>query len=413
VIGEFTDTGLLELFHAGEPMGELAMSFLHDGTPRPLRQAVWDAPVIDDPGCPAPVDHGATLLALLGAPDISSKEWIVRQYDHEVQGMSVVKPFVGEASDGPGNGAVLRPLADSFKGIAITCGANPHYGRLDPRRMALAAIDEALRNSVAVGGDPDHTAILDNFSWGNCDKPDRLGALVLAAEACHDAALAYGTPFISGKDSLNNEYRVGDETIAIPPTLLISALAMVPDVRRAQTMDLKGAGHYVYLVGNTHAELGGSHYAKQSALQGGTVPAPDLRTAPRVLRSLHAAIAQCLTKAVHDLSEGGLAVAAAETAFAGGFGLELDLAQISCDGFGAGFDDDSVLLYAESCTRFLVEVAPDKSQAFERALDGVPLSRLGRTVAEPELRIRGRDNQELVRLTLSELKAAHQSGFHG
>ncbi|MCB9904219.1 MAG: phosphoribosylformylglycinamidine synthase subunit PurL [Planctomycetes bacterium] len=413
VIGEFTSSGKLELFHAGEPMCELEMSFLHDGTPRPSRQAVWDAPRVDDPGCPAPRDHEATLLALLGAPDIASKEWIVRQYDHEVQGMSVVKPFVGEASDGPGNGTVLRPLATSNKGIAITCGANPHYGRLDPRRMALAAIDEALRNSVAVGGDPDHTAILDNFSWGNCDKPDRLGALVLAAEACHDAALAYGTPFISGKDSLNNEYRVGDETIAIPPTLLISALAMVPDVRRAQTMDLKGAGNYVYLVGRTKAELGGSHYAKQRGANGGTVPAPDLADAPRILRRLHAAIAAGTTKAVHDLSEGGLAVAAAETAFSGGFGLELDLAQAHESGFGAGFDDDSVLLYSESCTRFLVEVAPEQSVAFERALDGVPLARLGRTVAEPELRILGRNANDLVRIPLADLKAAHQSGFHG
>jgi phosphoribosylformylglycinamidine synthase subunit PurSL len=413
VIGNFDDSGSLNLFHAGEPMCELAMSFLHDGTPRPLRQAEWDAPQIEDPGCPAPADHNATLLALLGAPDIASKEWIVRQYDHEVQGMSVVKPFVGEDSDGPGDGAVLRPLANSNKGIAITCGANPHYGRLDPRRMALAAIDEALRNSVAVGGNPDHTAILDNFSWGNCDKPDRLGALVLAAEACHDAALAYSTPFISGKDSLNNEYRVGDETIAIPPTLLISALATVPDVRRAQTMDLKAAGNYVYLVGKTHAELGGSHYAQQAGLDGGTVPAPDLTSAPRVMRMLHAAIAGGLTRAVHDLSEGGLAVAAAETAFSGGFGLEVDLAQAASTDFGDGFDDDSVMLYSESCTRFLVEVTPDRATEFERALDGAPLARIGRTVSEPELRISGRNSNELVRLSLHELKAAHQSGFHG
>jgi len=413
VIGEFDDSGMLSLFHAGESVCEIAMSFLHDGTPRPVRQAVWNAPQIDDPGCPAPADHSQTLLELLAAPDIASKEWIVRQYDHEVQGMSVLKPFVGEKSDGPGDGAVLRPLPDSQKGVAITMGANPHYGRLDPRRMALAAIDEALRNSVAVGGNPDHTAILDNFSWGNCDKPDRLGALVLAAEACHDAALAYGTPFISGKDSLNNEYRVGDRTIAIPPTLLISALAVVPDVARAVSMDLKAAGNHLYQVGRTHAELGGSHYAKLAGLDGGTVPAPDLERAPLEMRRLHAALMQGLARSVHDLSEGGLAVAVAETAFAGGFGAELDLAQLGAAKFTDDCDADSVLLYSESCTRFLVEVTPANLDAFERALDGVPIARIGRTIAEPELRVRGRSGDELLRLSLNELRTAHQSGFQG
>src|SRR5258705_172947 len=203
---------------------------------------VLAAPPIPVPGCPAPaaagVDHARALLALLASPDIASKEWIVRQYDHEVQGMAVQKALVGARLDAPGDAAVLKPLADSPMGAAIACGASPRYGRLDPAAMALAAIDEALRNAVAVGGDPERTAILDNFSWGNCDKEDRLGSLVLAAQACKAAALAYGTPFISGKDSLNNEYRVGGGNRLIPPTLLISALAIVPDVARTASMDL-------------------------------------------------------------------------------------------------------------------------------------------------------------------------------
>jgi len=236
---------------------------------------------------------------------------------------------------------------------------------------------------------------------------------VLAAEACREAALAYGTPFISGKDSLNNEYRVGDKTIAIPPTLLISALAVVPDVARAVSMDLKAAGNHLYQVGRTHAELGGSHYAKLAGLDGGTVPAPDLERAPLEMRRLHAALMQGLARSVHDLSEGGLAVAAAETAFAGGFGAELDLAQLGAAKFADDCDADSVLLYSESCTRFLVEVTPANVDAFERALDGVPLARIGRTIAEPELRVRGRSGDELLRLSLNELRSAHQSGFQG
>jgi phosphoribosylformylglycinamidine synthase len=242
VIGRFTDTGRLVLRYGDETVGDLDLGFLHGGTPRPVRMASFTPPALPDPGCPAPSsfgkDHLGVLLDLLGSPDIASKEWIVRQYDHEVQGMSALKPLVGVRADGPGDAAVLKPLPESPMAAAIGCGAAPRYGSLDPAAMAAAAIDEALRNVVAVGGDPDRTAILDNFSWGNCEKEDRLGALVLAARACQEAALAFGTPFISGKDSLNNEYRVGGESRAIPPTLLISALSIVPDVARTVSMVL-------------------------------------------------------------------------------------------------------------------------------------------------------------------------------
>ncbi len=371
-IGRFTDTGRLVLRYAGETIGELDLHFLHEGTPKPVRRARWTPPQIAEPGCPAPREHGATLLALLAAPNIASKEWIIRQYDHEVQGTSVLKPLVGLREDGPGDAAVLQPLASSRRGLAIGCGASASYGRLDPAAMAETAIDEALRNVVAVGGDPERTAILDNFSWGNCDKEDRLGALVLAAQACHRAALAYGTPFISGKDSLNNEYRVGDATLSIPPTLLISALSIVPDVANCVSMDLKRVGSRLYLVGATRAELGGSAYLELAGLDGGRVPRPDLAVAPRLLRALAAAMRERLVLACHDLSEGGLAVAAAEMAFAGGLGCELDLAAIALESPGRGFDPDSVKLYAESATRFLVEVSDDAAPRFEAHFASLP-----------------------------------------
>jgi phosphoribosylformylglycinamidine synthase len=425
VIGRFTDTGKLVLRYAGELIGELDMHFLHEGTPKPVRQASWSAPRFPDPGCPAPADHSATLLALLASPDIASKEWIVRQYDHEVQGMSVVKPFVGVRSDGPGDAAVLQPLHTSRRGIALGCGASPRYGRLDPGAMAEAVIDEALRNVVAVGGDPGQTAILDNFSWGNCDKPDRLGSLVLASFGCKRAALAYRTPFVSGKDSLNNEYRVGDTTLAIPPTLLITALAQVPDVARAVTMDLKQAGSRVYLVGRTRPELGGSHYLGLAGLDGGRVPRPDLAEAPRILAALHRAIASGNVLACHDLSEGGLAVSAAEMAFAGELGLELELARVELSPLGSAaaelapesavssLDPDSVKLYAESCTRFLVEVAEGSATRFENELRGLPVSRVGTVTATPRLVIRSAHTKPLVApalidVALDELRRAHR-----
>ena len=181
---------------------------------------------------------------ILASPNVCSKEWIIRQYDHEVQGGSVIKPLVGVHDDGPGDAAVVTPVLGSWTGLAVGCGINPHYGDLDPYAMAAAAIDEAVRNVVAVGADPARIALLDNFCWGNTDRPEVLGSLVRAAEACRDVALAYRMPFISGKDSLNNEYHSGGRHIVIPPTLLISALGRVPDVRRCVTMDLKEPGNH-------------------------------------------------------------------------------------------------------------------------------------------------------------------------
>ena len=204
-----------------------------------------------------------------------------------MQARTVVKPLVGDHDDGPGDASVVLPVRGSNRGLAISCGINPRYGRLDPYAMAACVIDEAVRNCVAVGADPGRIALLDNFCWGNTDRPETLGGIVLAAQACHDLALAYGTPFISGKDSLNNEYAHEGKSLAIPPTLLISAIGLVPDVSRCVTMDLKEPGNLLVLVGMTRLEMGGSLWAavhgqrrgqgaggrsraRQAALPGGT-----------------------------------------------------------------------------------------------------------------------------------------------
>jgi len=415
-IGRFTDSGRLIVRDGGELVGELDNRFLHKGNPRTLRRASWTPPRLADAGCPASADPRADLLALLALPNVASKEWIVRQYDHEVQGRSVVKPLVGVRGDGPSDAAVLRPLPSSNRGAVLALGAAPTYGLVDPYAMALAAIDEALRNAVAVGGDPARTAILDNFSWGNCAKPDRLGGLVRAARACYDAAMAYGTPFISGKDSLNNEYRVGGESLAIPPTLLVSALAWMPDVSRALTMDLKRAGSALYLVGTTRAELCGSQYlllrGHLPGTSGGRVPRPDLEQAPRILAALHSALREGLAESCHDLSEGGLAVALAEMAFAGDLGARLELARVPLEEpLEAGYEREAVALYSESCTRFLVEVAPERRAAFEQKLAGLPCALVGEVLAEPVLRIeRARGAAEIG---IEELRRAHAGSFHG
>jgi phosphoribosylformylglycinamidine synthase len=289
----------------------------------------------------------------------------------------------------------------SWTGLAIGCGINPRYGDLDPYAMAAACIDEAARNVVAVGADPSRIALLDNFCWGNTDRPEVLGSLVLAARACHDVALAYCMPFVSGKDSLKNEFRSADRHITIPPTLLITAMGRVADVRRCVTMDLKEVGNILYLVGATADETGGSHYHLVAGGDGGSVPRPNLALAPELFRRLHEAIRQDLVRSCHDLSEGGLAVAVAEMAFAGGVGADLTSA-------GAPSLPDEVALFSESTTRFVVEVRPDRAAAFEAALAGVPVTRLGQTVKEPRLRIAGSSGEWVMWAALDQLKEAWQ-----
>jgi phosphoribosylformylglycinamidine synthase len=403
VVGDFTDTGRLRLRYEGHLVCDLAMDFLHNGVPRYERVAEWTPPEHPEPHLRPKADYTKDLLAILGSWNVCSKEWVIRQYDHEVQGQTVVKPLVGVHEDAPGDACVITPLLGSSKGLAVGCGMNPKYGDVDPYWMAAAGIDEAVRNVVAVGARPDRIAILDNFCWGNCAKPDRLGSLVLAARACYDVAKAYGTPFISGKDSLNNEYATDKGTIAIPPTLLISALGIVDDVSQCVTMDLKAVGNPVYLVGLTRDELGGSHwYALRGAI-GRSVPRLDLDVAPRIFAAVHRAITTGRIRACHDLSEGGLAVAAAEMAFAGDLGLELDLAAVPRQ---EGLDDDGRILFSESNTRFLVEVGRSAAPAFEKAMKGLPVARVGKVTNAGRLIVKGTGGKTVVDAACEALREA-------
>jgi phosphoribosylformylglycinamidine synthase len=271
--------------------------------------------------------------------------------------------------------------------------------------MAWAVVDEAVRNVVAVGADPDRIAVLDNFCWGNPALPDRMGGLVRAAQGCHDAALVYGAPFISGKDSLNNEYvDPHGEKRAIPPTLLISSLGLVPDVRQVVTMDVKEAGNLLYAVGETRAELGGSLYYRLHDALGNTVPAPA-PDAVETMRALHRAIRDGLVRACHDLSEGGLAVAAAEMAFAGRLGLDLDLASLPRT---ADVETNAVTLFSESSGRFLVEVAPEDGATFEEVLTGRPVARLGRVTDDGALCMRGLQGDVVIGCSVKDLLEAWQ-----
>jgi len=410
-IGEFQDTGRLVLKYNDTTVGELTMEFLHDGRPPVIREAVYTPPSPRPFDLPVRDRWDDDLLAILGSLNVCSKEWVIRQYDHEVQAGSVLKPLVGAADDGPSDAAILRPDLESSRGLVVSCGLNPHYGDLDPYWMAIAAIDEALRNCIATGADPARIAILDNFCWGNTERPETLGTLVRAALGCYDAAVAFGTPFISGKDSLNNEFAWDDnsgqrQNVAIPSTLLISALGQIDDIARAVSMDLKQPGNRLLLIGHTHNELGGSHLALVNSLDGGTVPRVDLDNAPGLFVSLHSAISTGTVRSCHDLSEGGLAVSAAEMAFAGGIGVSLDLAELAR---ASGGLENAVLLFSESPTRFLVEITAECEEAFRQAMDGQPVIHVGTTHEGDRLEIHGADGDLLIDSALHDLKRAWQS----
>jgi phosphoribosylformylglycinamidine synthase II/phosphoribosylformylglycinamidine synthase I len=380
-IGTFEPTGKLELYYGDVCVGDLSMHFLHDGIPTRNLTAVWTPPApIEEQGT-READFTDTLLKLLAMPTIRSKEDVIRRYDHEVQTGTAVKPLVGVDAAGPGDATVLAPLdvltPDAVqRGIALSNGICPIYTDLDPYAMAWAAVDEAMRNLVAVGADPDGVAILDNFCWGNTQLPDRLGALVRCAQGCYDAAVAYGVPYISGKDSLNNEYLGEDgQRHAIPGTLLISAVGIVPDIGKTVTMDLKAAGNMLYLIGETRDEFGGSHFNLVNGIAGGTVPQP-VPDALTTLRRLHGAIQNNLVKACHDISEGGMAVALAEMCIGGRLGAEVSLLE----------DEAKILLFAESSTRFIVEVAVEDAEAFSALFDHARY--IGRVTYKPRLVVR-------------------------
>jgi len=409
VVGKFTSDKKLKLRYNGKQVGELDMDFLHHGVPKYSRKAVWVAPKLAEPSVPEKDNYNDELLQILSSYNVASKEWVIRQYDHEVQGGSVVKPLTGVANDGPGDAAVLQPKLNSERGLTISCGMNPLYGDIDPYWMALAGIEEAIRNLVCVGGRPDRIALLDNFCWGDCTRPETLGPLVRAAQACYDGAMAFEAPFISGKDSLNNEFACEDGTqISIPSTLLISAMSIVDDINKCVTMDLKKASNLLFIVGETKNELGGSHYYKIGGHIGANVPKLDLGKAPRIAKRISAAIAEGLVVSCHDCSEGGLAVALAEMAFAGGLGIEADLQGLPRSKDCCRADSQ---LFSESNSRYIVEVEPENYDAFARLMLNLPFGQIGKVTDNNMLVVKAEDGTAVIESDIESLKQAWQKTF--
>lgn len=410
-LGEFSDDGHFTIVYRGVTVARLSMAFLHDGLPQMELEAVW-APRAVDVRPVGKADASADLLAMLKRLNICSKEYVVRQYDHEVQGGSVVKPLTGARNDGPSDAAVFRPLLDSNEGLVVSNGIVPRYSDLDAYAMAACGADEAVRNAVCAGADPDHMAGLDNFCW--CDpvktaeNPDgdyKLGQLVRANQALYDICTAYGVPLISGKDSMKNDYRIGNTRISIPPTVLFSVVARIDDVRSAVTMDLKAAGNVLYLMGTTYVDLGASEYALMKGASYVVAPAVrDYAAAIDSYRRLHRAIAGGMVRAAHDLSDGGLAVTLAEMCLAGELGARVDLGRVRQN----GCTSDLEVLYSESPCRILVEVSPAQVAAFEGVMGQVAVA-VGTVERGDRVEAKGRDGAMVLSVSRIDCKAAWKS----
>ena len=420
VLGRFTDTGKFHVLYEGKTVACVDVDFLVNGAPKKRMKATWRRPRRKELEFPEPENLGEILHKMLGRLNICSKESVVRQYDHEVQAATVIKPMVGLQDDGPSDAAVLWPLEmqrkGSRRGIVVANGINPNYGDIDTYHMAALALDEAIRNAVAVGANPEKIALLDNFCWSSSDDEFRLAQLVRACKALYEYAVAFGTPFISGKDSMYNDF-VGEldgkvVKISVPPTILISALGIIDDIEKAVTMDLKEPSNLLYLLGETREELGASEYfALMGEIFGGKpfignqVPKVEVSSAKQRYRLLHQAIQEGLVRSCHDCSEGGLGVALAEMAFAGGLGLNVDLRKVP----GAPrFERDDFLLFSETPSRLLVEVRPEHRERFEDLFKGTAFALIGEIVEEPMLQIVGLQGHKIIRENIEALKASWQ-----
>jgi phosphoribosylformylglycinamidine synthase len=403
-IGGFTGDGVLTVRSGGEIILEMTTEFLHHGRPQRELDAAMPRPRRGEYVGRDIDDHRDMLLRLLSHRNIASKALTIHRYDHEIMGATAVRPLLGRLADAPADGVVIAdPTGTS--GFAIGIGMNPWYGLHDPEAMAYGAVDEAIRNVVAVGADPERVALLDNFSWGDPRRASTLGDLVAAVEGCCAAAMAYQAPFVSGKDSLNNEYTGADgKRHSVPPTLVITAVAHVPDSDRCVTPALRQAGNLLIQLGATSREFAGSHLDLITGEpdDAGSVPAPD-PDAPLRYRNLHRAILGGLVQACHDISEGGLAVALAEMCIAGRLGADID---------DLPHDDLTASLFGESQSRLVVEVAQADLAKFDVAM-GEPLHTLGRVVDDPELRFPGLDPIDLEELVDAFNRAVVPAPFGG
>jgi len=411
ILGKFTDSGKFHVLFGGKTVAYLDMEFLHSGVPQMQLNARWKPPKNKEPHIKPLRNYNMELKRMLARLNICSKESVVRQYDHEVQGGSVIKPLVGAQNDGPSDAAVIRPLLNSMEGVVVAHGICPRYSDIDTYHMTACAIDEAIRNAVAVGADIDNLAGLDNFCW--CDPvkssktPDgeyKLAQLVRANMAIYDYTTALGVPCISGKDSMKNDYQIGKTRISIPPTILYSVIGGIKDVRKAVTMDAKKPGDLVYVIGETKDEMGGSEWFALHNFTGNNVPRVNAIKARKIYRSLHKAIQKGIIASCHDCSDGGMAVALAETSIAGEMGMDIDLNSVPYE----GKKRDDYILFSESASRFIITIHPEEQRKLEKIMDGNITGLIGVVTGDGLFQMTGMNGRLIIKEKIKKLKEAWQ-----
>src|SRR3989344_2824116 len=415
VIGEFTDSRKCVVDYNGQRVMDIDMGFLHDGLPPRPMETTYTQSTHHEPVIPILEDLTDSLHSMLGRLNIASFEFISRQYDHEVQGGSVIKPLQGRGRVN-GDATVTRPVLSSQRAVVTSQGINPTYSDIDTYHMAAAAIDIAIRNAVAAGASLDRLALMDNFCWCSSNEPERLGQLTEAVRACYDTAVAFGTPFISGKDSMFNDFKGYDADgkpvkISVPPTLLVSSIGVIEDARKAVSLDAKFVGDLVYVLGETHDELGASEYfamvgeeQQEKRYIGNMVPKVDAQTNRKLYDSLSKAIEQGLVASAQSVHRGGLAVALAKTAMGGMLGLEVSLQNLP----GTASRDD-FMLYSESQGRVLVTVAPGSKEQFEAIMNGSTFSQIGQVVDDVFFVIKGMSGGEVVNTIIPSLLKSYKA----
>jgi len=419
VIGEFTDSGKCIVEYEGKNIIDLDMDFVHHGLPpKPIR-TTYERHTNEEPDIPLLENLTDSLHSMLGRKNIASISFISQQYDHEVQGGSVLKPLQGRGRIN-GDAAASRPILNSMKAAIISQGINPSYSDIDTYHMAASALDTAVRNVIAAGGNLDELYLMDNFCWCSSDDPQRMGELKEAVRACHDYAIAYGTPFISGKDSMYNDFKGFDHEgkpvkISIPPTLLVSSLGIVDDARNIISLDAKIPGDLIYVLGQTNDELGGSEYFAMYGEQtrgkkyiGNDVPVVDAQKNIVMYNALTKAISLGLVASAQSIHKGGLAVALAKTAMGGMLGVDVC---IDCaPGF---FLRDDTALYSESQGRILVTVDPEKIVEFERVMSKCDIGQIGEITNNDDFIIKGRNNREILHSDIRKMHDIYMSTFRG
>jgi phosphoribosylformylglycinamidine synthase len=422
VLGEFTDNGVFEVVYDDQPVAELSLEFMHSGVPLPVRSARWSPPSRPDPDADAlerlrgDGELAGSLQRLLARPSMSSNEDRARHYDHEVKGLSVVKPFIGVRADVPATATVLRARHRRDEGVVLAEGIHPFYGDVDADAMARACVDEAVRRVLCAGARLDRLSALDNFCWPDpivSDKtPDgehKLAQLVRCCQGLYDACVAFGVPLISGKDSMKNDANIGGVKISIPPTLLVSVMGQLRDVKASTSLEPRAAGDWIYVLGETRDELGGSEAARMHDVWLDTVPRTDVEGNAARYAAFEAARDSGLVRSAHVCARGGLGVALAHMAMAGDFELQVQLDD------GADALPPGVQLFSESTGRIVLTCRAGGAAALEQALEGHPLRHIGtiaRSDSDRRLVIQYGERR-LVELDGDALRGAFQEGLHG